>query len=198
MPNQNDRNNPMMNQPMNNGPMNNGPMVNRPMNDYQGYRAPENRFERKNKYTGETHRPTHVNTSMMYGQKQGGTLEFSAVPNHGLDPNSRPLGDQTMVISNASPNPYMQQQMPQQRVTTTIVPTTTVTTPVSTTTSITTTDGTALITEKHSNQQIITIEQQRPRQRPSTGAIIGGIIGIFIALGLIVIGVLLIVGIITF
>ena len=76
--------------------------------DEDGYYAPVDRFARKNRYTGEIYRPKHINTSTLYGQPQYGTLEFSAVNGHGLDPNMRPLGDQTMMIT-SSPNPYMQQ-----------------------------------------------------------------------------------------
>lgn len=85
--------------------------------DFDPNYIPGNRFQKYNKYTGQVQGQPHpVNTSSVYagmGQQQG-TLEFSALPGQGgLNANERPLGDQTLMISNpefqVAPNPYVQQ-----------------------------------------------------------------------------------------
>ena len=75
------------------------------------YQQPIDRFKKVNKYTGAPRgRAEFVdNTNHLYGiptqsrQRLQGTVEFSALPGQGgLNPNQRPLGDQTMMVSNTS------------------------------------------------------------------------------------------------
>ncbi len=75
------------------------------------YQQPIDRFRKNNKYTGAPRGRADIidNTNHLYGiptqsrQRFQGTVEFSAIPGQGgLNPNQRPLGDQTMMVSNAS------------------------------------------------------------------------------------------------
>lgn len=77
----------------------------------QRYQQPVDRFRKMNKYTGAPRGKAEMidNTNHLYGiptqsrQRFQGTVEFSAIPGQGgLNPNQRPLGDQTMMVSNTS------------------------------------------------------------------------------------------------
>ena len=80
---------------------------------YNYNRTPQqiDRFKKLNKYTGAPrgNRTDIIESNYMYGiptqsrQRYQGTIEFSAVPGQGgLNPNRRPLGDQTMMVSDTS------------------------------------------------------------------------------------------------
>ncbi len=98
--------------------------------DYEDYRRgyEEDRFARRNRYTGEISGRPHYNTTSIYaGQRprNQGTLEFTAAPGQGgLDPNMRPLGDETMFfstpantqVSAMSANPYVRQILENQQI----------------------------------------------------------------------------------
>ncbi len=91
---------------------------------------PGDRFQKYNRYTGEIQgKPRFIDTSTVYFPQRQGTMEFSALPGQGgLNPNVRPLGEQTMMITPinpysqgmvanitpvapVAPNPYLQQTM---------------------------------------------------------------------------------------
>lgn len=184
---------------------------------------PGDRFSKRNRYTSEKygHKPTYVNTSSIYTYQnpQQGTLEFSALPGQGgLNPNQRPLGDQTLMMNvdeNIGANPFIKKMIE-----------------VQATQQVqldsqkeameagfdnltkkldilinSSTNETAL---PQRNQALITPQRpiaqpQRPIAQPqpkkkkmSKGVLIGGIIGIIIAIGLIVLGALMITGVIQF
>ncbi|WP_022935263.1 hypothetical protein ACJA28_00910 [Mesomycoplasma moatsii] len=229
--------------------------------DYYDDYIPGNRFQKRNRYTGDVvGKPQYVNTSSVYvPPQQQGTLEFSAIPGQGgLDPNVRPLGDQTMMLSTNSigaPNPYVQQilqtqqlQLNQQKVeleqridavggaiNKLAEKMDNVTKVLDNTSTLTfknqeEIEKTKVIEEKPKiqTQQIsrpapaqpihqqkslqptkpanfvaptatTAVSKDKPKKKKmSKGVLIGGIIGIIVALGLIAVGVLMIMGIITF
>lgn len=219
--------------------------------DYYDDYVPGNRFQKRNRYTGDVvGKPQYVNSSPVYvPPQQQGTLEFSAIPGQGgLDPNVRPLGDQTMMLSSNSistPNPYVKQilqtqqlQLNQQKVeleqridavggaiNKLSEKMDNVTKVLDNTSTLTFKNQEEIEKTRLQAQQIsrqAQVQQQKPLQQAkpanfvaptattvvskdkpkkkkiSKGVLIGGIIGIIIALGLIVVGVLMIIGIIKF
>lgn len=85
------------------------------------------RFRKFNRYTGEAigsqqYIENSINTiyrdrENAFDNNRGGTVEFSAIPGQGgLNPNRRPLGDETMLFSNVSSrNPYVARYMENQQ-----------------------------------------------------------------------------------
>ncbi|MBD5423357.1 MAG: hypothetical protein HDR43_02580 [Mycoplasma sp.] len=80
--------------------------------DERQHYMPSDRFQKTNRYTGSA-RGSHKfveGSNVIYGNqmRNNGTIEFSAIPGQGgLNPNRRPLGDETLMFSNTSSyDPY--------------------------------------------------------------------------------------------